>query len=70
MDERRAPADREASIKDSGFTGPGSGVTVLCPVREWLAGTGSGGCWAETNQCKSRERFPVLYVLNEHDQEL
>ena len=26
----RAPADREASIKDSGFTRPGSGVTVLC----------------------------------------
>jgi len=26
----RAPADREASIKDSGFTRPGSGVTVMC----------------------------------------
>ena len=26
----RAPKDREASIKDSGFTRPGSGVTVLC----------------------------------------
>ena len=95
----RAPADREASIKDSGFTRPGSGVTVLClhctvptdqeeaplPGRdsmgreqreipglvwEWLAGTRSGACWAETNQSKSRERFPVLFGLNEHDQEL
>jgi hypothetical protein len=28
--ERRAPADREASIKDSGFTRTGLGVTVLC----------------------------------------
>ena len=26
----RAPADREASIKDSGFTRTGFGVTVLC----------------------------------------
>ena len=28
--ERMAPADREASIKDSGFTRTGFGVTVLC----------------------------------------
>ena len=39
-------------------------------VWEWLAGTGNGACWAETNQSKSRERFPVLFGLNEHDQEL
>jgi len=26
--------------------------------------------WAETNQSKRRERFPVLLGLNEHDQEL
>ena len=26
----RAPADREVSIKDSGFTRTGLGVTVLC----------------------------------------
>ena len=39
-------------------------------VWEWLAGTGSGACWAETNQSKSRERFPVLFGFNEHDQEL
>ena len=26
----RAPADRKASIKDSGFTRTGLGVTVLC----------------------------------------
>ena len=28
--EFRAPADREVSIKDSGFTRTGLGVTVLC----------------------------------------
>ena len=39
-------------------------------VLEWLAGTGSGVCWAETNLSKSRDRFPVLFGLNEHDQEL
>ena len=39
-------------------------------VWEWLAGTGSGACWAETNQSKSRERFQVLFVLIEQDQEL
>ena len=31
--------------------------------REW-------GLLAETNQSKSRERFPVLFGLKEHDQEL
>ena len=39
-------------------------------VWEWLAGTGCGACWAETNQSKSRERLPVLFGLNERDQEL
>ena len=39
-------------------------------VWEWLAGTGSGACRAETNQSKSRERILVLFGLNEHDQEL
>ena len=39
-------------------------------VWEWLAWTESGVCWAETNQSKSRERFSVLFGLNEHDQEL
>ena len=34
-------------------------------VWESLAETGRG-----TNQSKSRERFPVLFGLNEHDQEL
>ena len=29
-DNTRAPADREVSIKDSGFTRTGLGVTVLC----------------------------------------
>ena len=29
-----------------------------------------GACWAETNQSKSRERFPVLFGLNEQVQEL
>ena len=43
---------------------------MSCLVREWLAGTGSGACWAETSQSKSRERFPVLFVLKEHDQGL
>ena len=37
---------------------------------EWFAGTGSEACRAETNQSKSRERFPALCGLNEHDQEL
>ena len=36
----------------------------------WLVGTGSGACLAETNQSKSRERFSILFGLNEHDQDL
>ena len=39
-------------------------------VWEWLAGIGSGACWAETNQSKSRERFLVLVGLIKQDQEL
>ena len=39
-------------------------------VWEWLAGTGSVACLAETNQNKSRERFLVLYGISNHDQEL
>ena len=39
-------------------------------VWEWLAGIGSGVCEAETNQSKGRERVPILFVLNEHDQEI
>ena len=39
-------------------------------VWEWLAQTGSGACLAETNQSKSKEKFPVLFGLNEHDQAL
>ena len=33
-------------------------------VWEWLGGTGSGACWTEKNQNKSRERFLVLFGLN------
>ena len=43
---------------------------ILCLVWEWLAGTGIEACWAETNRSKSRERFPVLFGLIEHDEEL
>jgi hypothetical protein len=34
-------------------------------VWEFSAGTGSGACWAEKNQSKSRERFPFPFGLNE-----
>ena len=36
---------------------------ILGLVWEWLAGTGSGACWAETNQSKSRERFLVMFGI-------
>ena len=32
-------------------------------VWEWLAGTGNGACWVETNQSIFRETFPVLFEL-------
>ena len=55
----RAPADREVFIKDSGFTRPGSGVTVLgLHCAHW---PGRGPCLAETVWAGSRERFLVLF---------
>ena len=56
--ETRAPADREVSIKDSGFTRPGLGGTVLClHTATW---PGRGHWLAETVWAGSRERFLVL----------
>ena len=43
---------------------------IPCLVWEWLAGTGSGACWADASKSKSRERFPVLFGLIEQHQEL
>ena len=40
------------------------------PGLVWERLAGSGDCWAETNQSKIRERFPVLFGLIEQDQEL
>ena len=55
----RAPADREVSIKDSGFTRTGLGVTVLClHTATWL---GRSPCLAFTVWAGSRERFLVLF---------
>ena len=55
----RAPADCEASIKDSGFTRTVLGVTVLClHTATW---PGRGTCLAETVWAGSRERFLVLF---------
>ena len=55
----RALADREAFKKDSGFTRPGSGVTVLflhCPRKR-----GRGPGLAVTVRAGTRERFLVLF---------
>ena len=54
----RAPADREASIKDSGLTRTGLAVTVLCLHTATLPGRGP--CLAETVWAGSREIFLVL----------
>ena len=56
----RAQTDREASIKDSGFTKPRLGVTVLClHTATWPE---RGPCLAETVWAGSREQFLVLFV--------
>ena len=56
----RVQADSEASIKDSGFTRPWSGVTVMCVYfANWQ---GRGRSLAETILSGNRERFLVLIV--------
>ena len=54
----RAPADRVVSIKDSGFTRPGLGGTVLC--LHTVTWPGGGPYLAETVWAGSRERFLAL----------
>ena len=75
----RAPAVRKDFIKDLEFTRPSPACQRQymqgAEIDSWsfldlVSRNRELGCWAETNQTKSRERFPVLFWLNEHDQEL
>ena len=56
---RRAPADQETSLTDSGFTRPGSGVKVLSLHCGSWPGKSPG--LAETVLAGSRKRFLVLF---------
>ena len=65
----RAPADREVSINDSGFTKPGLGVAVMClnpnpnRNRDW-------GLLGRDGPEREQRGFPALFILIEQYQEL
>ena len=55
----RAPTDHGVSIKESGFTRPGSGVRF--PFLHCASRPGLGPGLAETVWAESRERFLVFF---------
>ena len=64
------PPDQEEARDWQRQSEPGAERDSWSCVGMVRTGTGSGASWAETVQRESRERFLVLFILIEQDQEL
>ena len=64
------PPDQEEALDWQRHSEPGAEKDSWSCVGMVRTGTGRRACWAETVQRESRERFLVLFILIEQDQEL